>query len=861
MKLTIFYQALIRIIFVLFTTIVFFQLSSNTVHAQWVDRNSAAGAGATSIKGAGISSDGQTMIIVGDGGFIKTSTNGGSSWTDRNSAAGAGSTALRAVSIGPSGQMLVLGDGGYNRSTTDGGASWTNHNSACGCATLYMLGAAVGPSNTLLAVATDAMFTSSNSGTNWTNRTTAGGVSGSDLYSAVIGSNGTMLAGGTGVSYLRSSTNGGVNWTNHASAAGLSTQNVRAVAIGSSGQMYAGGTAGFIKTSTDGGSNWTDLNSASGVGSNDVRDIEVDSNGNFLVVGTNGYIRTYTSNTAPSITSGPSIAYVNSGTTRTGPNNAWQLLGAGTDSEQTGSNQLTFYLHTGANRTGTQACSQTFTSGVQWGYSLCGYNAPGLAQGSNTLYLSIYDGSLYSSTNPSFTVLRDDGNPSTSGVSYNPTMVLSNNQYTVTFTPTDAVSTSVGELRWWIRTVSGGGGSSLINGSTTTGSQVTTGTITDNTLSTGSNNRYVRVCDGADNCIDTLITVTKVSPATITLDDPSNLNTTSVTLNAQANPNSSATTAYFRVWQYSPYSCLDAGGTRYPISGGTALSGSTPQEFTRDATGLIPNKTYYYCAIATNQGGTNYHSGTPSTFTTPNGPQSSCDVSPTGSIILSGSADCSFPGANNITGVDGTSMTLNSGATLLIQSGQTVVFQTISKSGAIINKGAGGILRKGYVWVKDTDGDGRYDPSSAQFSTSSSTPPGAGYIRRSALVGAPSYLSETAECNDSTDTVTVPTCVPAGTDSNGATNITSTTATLNGVTNPNGDAGTRAYFKWGSTNTGDCDTLASSTSATLLSGTTSQPFTSNISGLSNLTSYYFCTIVYNNSGTSYSNIDTFVAQN
>ena len=109
--------------------------------------------------------------------------------------------------------------------------------------------------------------------------------------------------------------------------------------------------------------------------------------------------------------------------------------------------------------------------------------------------------------------------------------------------------------------------------------------------------------------------------------------------------------------------------------------------------------------------------------------------------------------------------------------------------------------------------------------------------------------------------MTVPKCAPAGTASNGATNITSTTATLNGATTPNGDAGTRAYFKWGSTNTGDCYTLSSSTSATLLSGTTSQPFTSSISGLSNLTSYYFCTIVYNNSGTSYGDIATFVAQN
>ncbi len=80
-------------------------------------------------------------------------------------------------------------------------------------------------------------------------------------------------------------------------------------------------------------------------------------------------------------------------------------------------------------------------------------------------------------------------------------------EYTVTFTPSDALSTDPDELAYQIRTSAGGTGTLLTSGTATSGVEETTDTILDLTLVEGPNTRYIRVIDGANNATDTAFTV------------------------------------------------------------------------------------------------------------------------------------------------------------------------------------------------------------------------------------------------------------------------------------------------------------------------------------------------------------------
>jgi MYXO-CTERM domain-containing protein len=85
---------------------------------------------------------------------------------------------------------------------------------------------------------------------------------------------------------------------------------------------------------------------------------------------------------------------------------------------------------------------------------------------------------------------------------------------------------------------------------------------------------------------------------------PTNVTSTSAELNGSVDPNGAATTAWFRYDTTDPGACDDTFGTRAPGSGGTmAGSGTDPVPFTEAVTGLVPETTYYYCAIAENSFG------------------------------------------------------------------------------------------------------------------------------------------------------------------------------------------------------------------------------------------------------------------
>lgn len=371
----------------------------------------------------------------------------------------------------------------------------------------------------------------------------------------------------------------------------------------------------------------------------------------------------------------------------------------------------------------------------------------------------------------------------------------------------------------------------------------------------------------------------------VTTSNIDQLTSTGVRFQGSANPNSISTTGYFRMWTTNPGSCSDVGGTRIPSAGGAALgAGSTNVNYSyttaSQGINLTPNTTYYYCAIATN-GTLGY--GSLKYFITQQGQTNSCDAPLNGSITIS-SGSCNFPGSSNVTGMDGAVINISSGATLTLLAGQQVAFQTINKPGGYINKFSGATIRKGYVWVKDVDGDGYFDQSSALIDSSPSTPPGVGYVRRNTF--SLEYLSQAVDCNDNDNTTyrqmnvyadldsdgygagsasqqcsgqDIPSgyssnnsdcnntysgattdCSPQSVTNSTVTSITSSTATLNGSANTVGFAGT-GYFKWGTTNIA-CASQPNTTSTVGLSAlTTSQAFNIGISSLSPNTTYYWCT--------------------
>ena len=105
-------------------------------------------------------------------------------------------------------------------------------------------------------------------------------------------------------------------------------------------------------------------------------------------------------NTAPTITAGPTTTYAVGSDTR--PSNTWGITFTATDAEQAA---LTYYIRTSATwAAGTQVATGTCTSGTSKVLTGLLYNASGLVEGSQTLYLHIYDGTDHTVSASSFSL-------------------------------------------------------------------------------------------------------------------------------------------------------------------------------------------------------------------------------------------------------------------------------------------------------------------------------------------------------------------------------------------------------------------------------------------------------------------------
>ncbi|HRI53527.1 MAG TPA: hypothetical protein PLW65_25455, partial [Pseudomonadota bacterium] len=100
---------------------------------------------------------------------------------------------------------------------------------------------------------------------------------------------------------------------------------------------------------------------------------------------------------------------------------------------------------------------------------------------------------------------------------------------------------------------------------------------------------------------------TKAAAPQVTTTPPSDVVSDAAVLSGAVVPAGAATTGWFRYGTTKPESCSDSFGSRAPAGDGQELgAGITKVAFSVALSGLTPGRTYYYCAIASNQQGTTY---------------------------------------------------------------------------------------------------------------------------------------------------------------------------------------------------------------------------------------------------------------
>jgi len=209
----------------------------------------------------------QTVFVIGGGGGVFRSTNGGSSWTSLNT--GLTDLHLRSIAVSPdfiSDQTVFAGTlyGGIFRST-NAGLSWT----AVGLAAQEVRSIAISPQfeidRTVFAgTPGEGVFRSSDGGSSWTpvNSGMTSTYISAIALSPDYATDRTVFAGTAGG--LFKSTDEGASWQRVDS--GFTVANVPSIALSptfaSDQTVFAGTFGGGVYKSTDGGSGWSQLSTA-----------------------------------------------------------------------------------------------------------------------------------------------------------------------------------------------------------------------------------------------------------------------------------------------------------------------------------------------------------------------------------------------------------------------------------------------------------------------------------------------------------------------------------------------------------------------------------------------------------------------
>jgi hypothetical protein len=281
----------------------------------------------------------------------------------------------------------------------------------------------------------------------------------------------------------------------------------------------------------------------------------------------------------------------------------------------------------------------------------------------------------------------------------------------------------------------------------------------------------------------------------ITTDPATNLAAYSATLNGTVDPHGLPTTVHFEYGTTTSYGQVTANRN---------YTGNTTQNVTANITGLTPSTTYHFRLVGTNSSGTTY--GSDRIFTT---------LSPTGFPVVATGAATSvasfsatlngsvYPHGLTTTVYFQYGTTTSYGLTTALQSRSGNTYQNISAN-------IGGLTANTvyHFRIAATNAFGTRFGADQTFSTLSPT-------------GAPVVVT------------------------NFATNVASSSATLNGSLDPHGLA-TNVYFQYGTTTGyGHTTPIQSQT------GNTFRDISAHISSLGTHTTYHFRIVATNSAGTRY----------
>jgi hypothetical protein len=382
-----------------------------------------------------------------------------------------------------------------------------------------------------------------------------------------------------------------------------------------------------------------------------------------------------------------------------------------------------------------------------------------------------------------------------------------------------------------------------------------------------------------------------LAPATVTTDLPTHITNSSVRLNGTVSPNGLTTTVHFEYGQTTSY------GSGSPIH---SYNGNTTQHVSIDATGLAPNTRYHFRIVGTNTLGTVYGSdetfttvtstGPPVAATTPVTRVASFSATLDGSVYPHGSTTTVYFQYGTTTGYGLTTpadtktgnryqdvtaningltasttyhyriVATNSFGTryggdrtfiTLPPTGRPVVTtdpaSLITSFSARVNGSVDphGLTTTVYFQYGTTTG---YGLTTAPHSHTGNTFQNI-TANVNGLAASTTYHFRTVATNSAGTTYgadrTFRTLNPTGPPivlANEATNVTSSSATLNGMVDPHGMT-TRISFQYGTTNGYGFVTRAQSHS-----GNTYQNVTANINGLTASTTYHFRMVVGNSVG-------------
>ncbi|MFH1230185.1 MAG: hypothetical protein V1709_01670 [Planctomycetota bacterium] len=297
-------------------------------------------------------------------------------------------------------------------------------------------------------------------------------------------------------------------------------------------------------------------------------------------------------------------------------------------------------------------------------------------------------------------------------------------------------------------------------------------------------------------------------PPTCTTNVAGNIGAISATLNGTVNPNgANVTSCYFDYGTSVSYGSQQNVAT---LPG----SGTNPISVTANVSSLTPVTLYNFRVVATNDGGTT--NGLNQTFNTEALPPPTCTTNDATNVA---STSATLNGTVNPNGVNVTSCYFDYGISVSYGISATVV--SLPGSGAIpvsvtANVSSLSVSTLYNFRVVATSGGGTTNGLNQTFNTEALPPP---------------------------------TCT-----TNAATNIASTSATLNGTVNPNGVNVTSCYFDYGTS-------VSYGISATVISlpgsGAIPVSVTANVSSLTISTTYNFRVVATNDGGTTNGNNQTF----